>query len=80
MAWASHCEIVEMSEEYPLKDEEFYGDLKKNDGRRRKKRYCPHCGNEMHARMIGSFLFCDRCHERMPWTVAKEDDKPLKPL
>lgn len=63
-----------------VKDEEFYGNVKwKRDGRRR-IRHCPLCGNEMKAKRIGRFVFCDKCHCKMPWVVVEPDDKPIKPL
>ena len=69
-----------MSDECPVKDEEFYGNPKRKRDKPRRKHYCPFCGNEMHSRLIGGFVFCDKCHMKMPWTVVKTDEKPLKPL
>lgn len=66
-----------MSED-SVKEEVFDDDVKK--GKPKRKRYCPYCGNEMNAKLQDGFVFCDVCHRRMPWTVAKTDDKPVKPL
>lgn len=63
-----------------VKDEEFYGSVKRKSDRRRRRRYCPFCGNEMRAKVQDGYVFCDVCHRRMPWTVTKTDDKPIKPL
>ena len=63
-----------------IKDEEFYGDVKSRNDKPRRKHYCPYCGNEMKSKVIGNFAFCNVCHRKMPWTILKTDDKPIKPL
>jgi len=68
-----------MSEE-SVKNERLDGSVKRGSDKPRRKRYCPFCGNEMHSRIIGSHVFCDKCHRRMPWTITQTDDKPIKPL
>lgn len=63
-----------------VKDEEFDGSVKNKHDKPRKKHYCPYCGNEMKANVISKYAFCDKCHRKMPWTIVKTDDKPIKPL
>lgn len=69
-----------MSEEDSVKNEMLYGSLKRQDDKPRRKRHCPFCGNELQSRVMGAFAFCGHCHRKMPWTVMKTDDKPVKPL
>ena len=63
-----------------VKDEEFYGNVKDKNDKPRRKHWCPYCGNEMKAKIINGHVFCGKCHRRMPWTVLKTDEEPIKPL
>ena len=63
-----------------VKDEEFDGSVKSKRDRKRRKRYCPFCGNEMKSNVINGYIFCNVCHRRMPWKIVATDDKPIKPL
>ena len=63
-----------------VKDEIFDGSVKNKQDKKCRKHYCPFCGNEMKIKIINEFVFCNKCHKRMPWTIVKTDDKPIKPL
>ena len=39
---------------------------------------CPFCGNMIRLKVIGKYIFCNKCHTRMPWTVREMEDTPVK--
>ena len=66
-----------MSEE-PIKNVELDDDVKSK--KKRRKPSCPYCGNELNTKIIKGYVFCSKCHRRMPWMIIQTDDKPIKPL
>ncbi len=66
-------------DEISLKDE-LVATLELDRPKRRSAR-CPECGSGSFSRPTADgFVFCKKCHRRMPWTVFPTDDKPLTPL
>ena len=63
-----------------VKDEVLGGSVKDKNDKPRRKHWCPYCGNEMRVRINNGFVFCDKCHRRMPWMIVKTDEEPIKPL
>ena len=53
-----------------LKDDGW--DPKRIGRRRLKKSLCQYCGNMVRYVRHGKDLFCEKCHQRMPWTVAED--------
>lgn len=63
-----------------IKSLDLQNDDIKRPYKKKKKKYCPFCGNKMKAKMIDHFLFCNRCHRKLPGKILLTDDKPFKPL
>lgn len=69
-----------MPTEYEIKEDGFADGNVKKGAKRKKKRYCPFCENEMKLKKIGNHLFCTKCHHRMNWTAMDTDDRPVKEI
>jgi ribosomal protein L37AE/L43A len=72
-----------MNEEYSLKEELLfdyndYSDVK-HPNKKKKKKYCPFCDNEMKPNIYkNGFVYCNVCHERLPWKAYLTDETPVK--
>ena len=44
------------------------------------KLFCPYCGNELKPKFIGKYVFCGKCHKRMPFAIIPDEDKSVKLL
>ena len=63
-----------------LKDE-LVATLELDRDRRDGGARCPKCGSRSFSRPTADgFVFCRKCHRRMPWIVFPTDNKPLTPL
>ena len=74
-----------MNDEFSLKDELTYDyndyDDIKHPNKSKKKSVCPYCNNEMKAKIYkNGVVYCNVCHERMPWKAYLTDNTPVKEL
>lgn len=70
---------MERKSRYDIKNEDF-SDFDPKRERAGERKPCPHCGKPLETVRHGRFLFCARCHRRLPFVAAGDQDTPIKEM